>query len=107
MTGPSEAKSHIRLCDLVERHCEKHKDWIILRNYIYHEGGKDGEVDVLAATKYGFVFYEIKSTHMAKRYHKATEQFSRFYQSHKRCGQHIIGVYVTPTCVKRIRRLYD
>ena len=103
MTGPAEAPTHIRLCDLVEKHCKRHEDWVVLRNYIYHEGGKDGEVDVLAATKYGLIFYEIKSTNIVKKYFKATEQFNRFYQTHKTSGKHILGVYVTPTCIKRLR----
>ena len=96
-----EDPRHKRLCDIVEKHCEKH-DCVVLRNYVYDEKGVIGEIDVLTADQYGLCMYEIKSKHTSSSYRKAREQFERFYNSHKDIGQSIRGIYVTPT---RIRRL--
>lgn len=100
---PSEDPRHVRLCELVAEHCKHHKDWVTLDHYYYDEHGLIGEVDVLAANKYGLFFYEIKSKHTGSAYRKAKEQFSRFKKAHEEIGQSIRGVYVTPEKIKRLK----
>ena len=100
---------HKLLCDIVEQHCID-KGWVTLRNYEYKEVDMDapgglvhGEVDILAANKYGWVFYEVKSQFTDKNWIKANEQFNRFYQTHKAAPQPIHGIYVAKGVVRRMR----
>jgi len=102
MKKEKEKSKHDILCkELCDRLYDSGIYDKILLNLEYSIDGRDGEVDVLAYNKNGWIhFYEVKSTYTPKNLIKATSQYSKYKDTHK--IKRIKGVMYTP---QRVRRL--
>lgn len=105
MSDKHNTETHDRVLDaLVERLLGKYGFEADIRTKLEYEVGKIvGELDVLRRNgdPHVMFMYECKSHDTEKGWNKACRQYKRFCRAYYQYD--IKGVYVTPTCVRRLR----
>ncbi len=101
MNEAETQRAHDRLVDtLEERLIRSGKYSQVYKHLHYFKGHKHGEADILALFGNRLVYYEVKLHENESSFYSAKKQIARFKQCYNLTD--CVGVYVTPTKVKRV-----